>query len=89
MQRAVVIVQEHGAGQSPYFVLRDQPQRINAMTSFNDRVTTVCLKVCKQLGTISFIIAYLVLFITCEVNHVGVIDTNQNFATKKLEAPVF
>lgn len=53
MQRAVVIVQEHGAGQSPYFVLRDQPQRINAMTSFNDRVTTVCLKVCKQLGSIA------------------------------------
>ena len=93
MKVAVVTIQDPGPGQSPYFVIGGQPQGINAVTSFNDRVTRTCLKVCHQLDSISlisvaadgvgcdakFIRKQLILFLGGKVNHVGLVDTNHNY----------
>ena len=89
---AVVTIQDPGVGESPYFVLGGQPQGINAVTSFNARVTDVCLKVCCQLESVSvisasadgvgcdarFIRKQLVLFLSGVLNHVGLVDSNHN-----------
>jgi hypothetical protein len=90
---AVVTIQDPGVGESPYFVLGGQPQGINAVTSFNTRVTDVCLKVCQQLEGVSFISTsadgvgcdarfirkQLVLFLSGVLNHVGLVDSNHNY----------
>jgi hypothetical protein len=89
---AVVTIQDPGVGESPYFVLGGQPQGINAVTSFNARVTDVCLKVCCQLESVSvisasadgvgcdarFIRKQLVVFLSGVLNHVGLVDSNHN-----------
>jgi len=93
MKVAIVTIQDPVAGQSPYFVIGGQPQGINAVTSFNDRVTDMCLKVCSQLDSISFISVsvdgvgcdakfirkQLILFLKGKVNHIGLVDTNDNY----------
>ena len=89
---AVVTIQDPGVGESPYFVLGGQPQGINAVTSFNTRVTDVCLKVCQQLEGVSFISASadgvgcdakiirkeLILLLNGKLNHMGLVETDHN-----------
>ena len=89
---AVVTIQNPGIGHSPYFTLGGQPQSINMVSNFNQRVTSIVSRLCKSEGNASlvsvaadgvgcdakFIQGQLVSFLRGQVNHVALVDTNHN-----------
>ena len=73
-------------------MLVGQAQSINLPSSFNDVVTEVCIKICKERGDIDLVsvmadgvgcddkwgMRRLYLFLKCGYCHVGIIDFNLN-----------
>ena len=45
---AVITIQNPGIGHSPYFTLAAQPQSINMVSGFNERVTSLVSRLCKE-----------------------------------------